>query len=378
MTNACIRLAAALLLAVNVPATQGAAPDGPAGDWRGAPDPGPAAPQKRPQEPNGPVPYLVEEVFIDGPGMIRLAGTVTRPDSTGASPGIVLVAGAGPHDRDGTFLNHRPLLVLADHLTRAGFAVLRFDERGVGDSEGAFASATAEQLAGDIAAGAEFLRLHDGVDPGRVGILAHSEGGRISALAIQAHDAADFLVLLGAPARPGIEELRVQAEQSASPVARLQAAMAEATLQVDGDQEVESYMRHVAEDLLNGLTKGQRARFGGREDMIVDQLVQALGQPQARFSLDYDPRAAVQQASIPVLALYGEKDRQIDAVGSAQAWREVLGDEIETELLAGLNHFFQKAETGAPSEYSRIEQTIAHEALTAIIDWLMAVTGGDR
>lgn len=335
-----------------------------------------AAPRPvRPQEPEDPLPYQAEELFFEGAGATRLGGTLTLPDSSDPVSGVVLVAGAGPHDRDGTFMNHRPLLVLADQLTRAGLAVLRFDERGVGRSEGEFAPATGEQLAEDIAAAVNTLRGHESVDGRQVGIVAHSEGGRISALAVKAHDAADFLVLLGAPARPRIKSLRAQAQQSSNPVIRLQAAMAEATLQVDAGADAEPALRLAAEEMLAGLDTPQRDMFGGREDTLVDQLVQALGQPQARFSLAFNPGAALRQANVPVLALYGEKDRQIDAAGAAQALQEALDESAEVWTLPGLNHFFQQAETGAPSEYSSIEQTLAPQALEKIIDWLKAVTG---
>lgn len=332
-------------------------------------------PPARPQEPVGTLPYGVEEVLFESLGGIQLAGTLTRPDSTGPFPGVVLVAGAGPHDRDGTFMNHRPLLVLADHLTRAGFAVLRFDERGVGESEGEFGPATARQLAGDISSAVQTLRKHESVDPGQVGMIAHSEGGRIGALALDAPGASDFIVLLGAPARPGIEALRAQAEQSPNPIVGLQAAMAEAVIGLDAGTDAEPALERAAEEMLAGLDPEQRAAFGGREETVVDQLVQALGQPQAQFSLKFDPRPALQSAEIPVLALYGDKDRQIDAAGASRAWRDTLGDG-QVETLAGLNHFFQQADTGAPSEYATIEQTIAPAALAKITDWLTSVTGG--
>ncbi len=331
---------------------------------------------ERPQEPTGSLPYRVQEITFEGAGKIHLSGTLTLPDEVGPFPGIVLIAGAGPHDRDGLFMTHRPLLVLADHLTRAGFAVLRFDERGVADSEGEFAPATAEELAADIAAGAKILRRHDDVDSEKVGLLAHSEGGRLSALAIETHDAADFLVLLGAPARPGIEGLRAQAAQSQNPVAQLQAAMAESALNTDAGADIESSMRGAASGVLDDLTKGQRAAFGGNEEVIVNQLAQALSQPQARFSLEFDPRPALKQARLPMLALYGDKDRQIDVAGTIQAWREALGDDIKTTTIANLNHFFQEAGTGAPSEYATIKQTIAPEALERIIGWLTSVNEG--
>jgi len=330
-------------------------------------------PPKRPQEPVEPVPYHAEPIaFADNN---RLAGTLTHPGSTGPFPGVILVAGAGPHDRDGTFMNHRPLLVLADHLTKSGFAVLRFDERGIGGSSGNFASATADELAGDIAAAMEALRAHGPVDGEQVGIIAHSEGGRLGALALDAHGAGDFIVVLGAPALPAIDALRAQATQTTNPVVALQAAMAEIAIRVDPGADAEANLRRAAGELLAGLDEEQRAAFGGNEDAVVNQLVQALGQPQARFSLAFDPRSALQRADVPVLALYGGKDRQIDAAGAARALRESLGERVAVQTLAGLNHFFQRAETGAPSEYAKIEQTIAPVALDAIVGWLEGITG---
>jgi alpha-beta hydrolase superfamily lysophospholipase len=338
--------------------------------------PGHAGPL-RPQEPEGPLPYRSESVAFASAGTM-LAGTLTLPDDVGTYPGVVLVAGAGPQDRDGTFMNHRPMLVLADHLTRAGYAVLRFDERGIGESEGNFATATAAQLAGDIGAAADFLRETNAVADRQVAIVAHSEGGRLSALAIGSDQAADALILLGAPARPGIEGLRSQAARSSSPMAGLQLAVAEAALEVEAGTDLEPALRAAGERFLAGLDADALAAFGGSENAIVTQLVQAFGQPQSQFSLSFDPRPALRSAKIPVLALYGGKDRQMDAVGAAEAWRDALNKHGDIEMLPGLNHFFQEAETGAPSEYATIEQTISPSALKAITGWLGSRSAGDR
>lgn len=323
----------------------------------------------RPQEPKAPLPYRSEAIAFSNAGT-SLAGTLTLPDEPAPFPGIVLVAGAGPHDRDGTFMNHRPLLVLADHLTRAGFAVLRFDERGIGESEGEFAAATAEQLAGDIAAAAQLLRRHQAVSLDQVVIVAHSEGGRLSALASETHDAANGLVFLAAPARPGIIGLRSESAQSSSPILSLQLAIAEAALEADDAADAKMDMRAAGEQALAALEPEQRSAFGEQEDTIVDQLVQAIGQPQARFSLGFDPRPGLKSSGIPVLALYGDKDQQIDASGEARAWRDALGDAADVKMLAGLNHFFQEANTGAATEYASIEQTISPTALIIIVKWL--------
>jgi len=325
----------------------------------------------RPQEPKAPLPYKSEAVTFSNDGAV-LAGTLTLPEEQAPFSGIALVAGAGPHDRNGTFMNHRPLLVLADYLTRAGFAVLRFDERGIGDSSGEYVVATADQLAGDIAAATQVLRRHESVNADQIGIVAHSEGGRISSLAIELHQAADSVVLLGAPARPGIESLRAETTGSSSPISRLQAAMAEAAIGADTGADTETAMRNAAKQSLARFEPEQRAAFGGQEESIVNQLVQALGQPQARFALSFDPRPVLKSANIPVLALFGDKDQQIDAAGEADAWRVALGDHADIRILTGLNHFFQQADTGAPAEYAAIEQTISPTTLEIIASWLQA------
>ena len=183
--------------------------------------------------------------------------------------------------------------------------------------------------------------------------------------------------MLGAPARPGIEGLRAQAARSANPIAGLQATMAEAALQIKPGESADEPLRKAASGFLEALPDEQRAALSGQAQTVVDQLVQGLSQPQARFSLAFDPRSALNDAGIPVLALYGGKDRQIDAGGAEQAWRGALESDATIETLSGLNHFFQEAETGAPSEYTAIEQTIAPQVIKKIVEWL-AATIGDR
>ncbi|MDE2804979.1 MAG: hypothetical protein OXN18_07530 [Gemmatimonadota bacterium] len=92
---------------------------------------------RRPQDPVEPLPYLSEDVSYPNPdGGHTLAGTFTRPESGGPFAAVILISGSGPQDRDEALLGHRPFLVLSDHLTRRGIAVLRFDDRGVGESTG--------------------------------------------------------------------------------------------------------------------------------------------------------------------------------------------------------------------------------------------------
>jgi len=135
----------------------------------------------RPQEPRKPYPYTEEEVKYDNKeAKISLAGTLTLPTGKGPFPVVLLISGSGPQDRDETVFCHRPFLVLADYLTRQGIAVLRVDDRGVRESSGDFSLATSEDFASDVSAGIEYLKTRKEINPEKIGLIGHSEGGIIA------------------------------------------------------------------------------------------------------------------------------------------------------------------------------------------------------
>lgn len=158
---------------------------------------------RRPQQPRPPFPYVVDEVSLsNGEAGIELAGTVTRPRGEGPYPAVVLVSGAGPHDRDGSMSGHKPLLLLADHLARHGIVALRLDDRGVGGSGGDPAAATPADIAGDLVTAVSFLRGTPSVAEGRVGLVAQSQGSLAATLAASESDAGRPLVPSHWPQKP--------------------------------------------------------------------------------------------------------------------------------------------------------------------------------
>jgi len=165
----------------------------------------------RPQEPKQPYPYDEEEVaFENVAATIRLGGTLTRPRGPGPHPAVVLISGSGPQDRDEAIMGHRPFLVLADHLTRQGIAVLRYDDRGVGKSSGSFGTATHDDFVTDALAAVAWLKTREAIDAKHIGLIGHSEGGIVAPLAAvkQPADIA-FIVLLAGVGVP-MEELLVR------------------------------------------------------------------------------------------------------------------------------------------------------------------------
>jgi pimeloyl-ACP methyl ester carboxylesterase len=347
---------------------------------------GPRPPPSRPQEPKPPYPYRVEGVtFPNQSAGIDLAGTMTFPEGAGPFPGVVLVSGSGPQDRDQALMGHKPFHVLADHLTRQGIAVLRFDDRGVGDSGGEFATATSEDFATDAVAATSYLVSRPEVADDQVGVAGHSEGGMIAPMALALSDQIAYIVLLAGPAVSGQDILREQqkliatASGATSQMIDLNARILNAVVEVmtaESDPDVaEPIMREAIRAEIDKLSPEFRAAAGDAlGETLVDQTVTQMNSVWFRFFLGYDPRPALEAVTVPVLALFGEKDLQVPPSQSApemEAAFERAGHSDATVLvLPGLNHLFQEAETGSPSEYAQIEQTMSPTALQAISSWI--------
>ncbi len=347
----------------------------------------PPPPVRRPQTPKPPFPYGVEEArYENEEAEVTITGTLTVPEGEGPFPAALLITGSGPQDRDETLFDHKPFLVLADHLTRRGVCVLRVDDRGVGGTSAGSPDATSEDLAGDVLAGVRFLRGRAEVDPARVGLVGHSEGGLIAPMvAVRAPDEVAYLVLLAGPGVTGEEILLEQAallsraeggdEESIAANRRLQEVLFEV---------LKEHPDASRADLTIRLRKAFAAHEellpeGASADALIAQQVRQLASPWMRFFLTYDPRPTLAAVRCPVLAVNGEKDLQVpsrlnlDAIGAAL--REGGADDVTLLELPSLNHLFQTCETGAFSEYDAIEETFAEAALEEISTWIVARFG---
>lgn len=328
----------------------------------------------RPQTPRFPYPYETRELAFEISGRgARMVGTLTLPREGGPFPALVLLPGAGAHDRDNTFQRHRPFLVIADYLTRRGLAVLRCDDRGVGSSTGSRQGATTEDFAADALAAIEMLRAQPGVDPERIGLLGHSEGGTKAALAAASPDVA-FIVMLGSPGLPG-REYNLQFEESMGRAMGLddaaiaaKRAFQERVLDIILGEKV----RARAEERLGALL---RERDPGMPEARLRAGLQRFLSPWFLYNVRLEPAEILAGIDCPVLALFGGLDMQVPAEGNLEAMREALAaagnPDFQVDELAGLNHFFQSAETGAPDEYGRIEETISPRVLERVADWIL-------
>lgn len=342
---------------------------------------------RRPQEPTKPYPYNAEDVaFKNKKDKLTLAGTFTWPKGKGKHPAVVLISGSGPQNRDEELMGHKPFLVLADYLTRNGYAVLRFDDRGTASSTGDFASATTFDFVNDVHAAVDFLKKRKEVDKSKIGLIGHSEGGIIAPLVTANSNDISFIVLLAGTGIPGHELLLQQqeligrangmSEADLSLVKGVNKEIYDLVLQTDNRDSINAKLTAILRNSFDELPSSIVPKELSKEAFVQMQLAQLLAPWMLSF-IKYDPALVLEKVSIPVLAINGSKDLQVPAKVNLEAIQNALekggNDAVTTKELTGLNHLFQECETGSPNEYAQIEQTISPIALEAIVDWLDSV-----
>lgn len=363
--------------------------------------------RKRPQEPKPPFPYRTEDVKYPNAKAkgVTLAGTLTLPRGNGPFPAVILISGSGPQDRNEELLGHKPFLVLADHLTRRGIAVLRFDDRGVGKSTGNHAKATSADFATDVEAAIDFLKTRAEIDPQRIGLMGHSEGGLIAPMVAVARPDVAFIVLLAGPGLPGDEILRLQSNLIAKKMGSsdkelghnrkfLERAFVLLKEEAD-DAKVLAALKAELAKLMAELPPEERAEalaklrkdHAGKSDEELEKLAREMGEaglprlanPWMRFFISFDPRPTLAKVKCPVLAVNGELDLQVPVDENLQAIEQALraggNPDFTCKKFPGLNHLFQNTKTGLPSEYGTLEETFCPKALEFIGDWIRSKAG---
>jgi len=332
----------------------------------------------RAQNPKPPFPYQspyqsIEVSYQNQAGGVKLAGTLTPPRGGGRFPAAILISGSGAEDRDETILGHKPFLVIADYLSRRGIAVLRVDDRGVGGSTGDAMKATLQDQAGDVLTGVEFLKGRADIDPRRIGVIGHSEGGIIASIAASGSMSISFVVMLGGPGVPGIQVLRLQEDMILRAAGADDAAIAKN--RAAADMMVEAIQSEP--DNQTALAK-IRTRLDEMKSPMPDAAIQAqiamLRAPETQSALAYDPAEALGKLKVPVLALIGSKDVQVPPQQNLPAISAALkaggNKDFTVRELPGLNHLFQRCDKCTIAEYSTIEESFSPVALEIVGDWV--------
>ena len=327
----------------------------------------------RPQNPVKPYPYRAEDVtYSNKAAGNTLAATITIPTGKGPFPAVLLIAGSGPHDRDESLMGHKPFLVLSDYLTRKDIVVLRADKRGIGKSTGTYDTATTADFATDAEAGIAYLRTRSEVDPHKIGLIGHSEGGSIAPMVAASDPGVTFIVLMAGTGVPGdqiiVEQGKLIAEAGGE---------SREKAEQDAEKERETLMLVETEkDPANLETLlGVKLAAEGVPDVQIAAQTKALTTPWVRFFLTYDPATALRKVKCPVLALNGSLDLQVPPAQNLPAIRKALEEggntHFEVDEMPGLNHLFQTAKTGSPAEYADIEETMSPVAMDKIARWIL-------
>ncbi len=341
----------------------------------------------RPQEPLPPYPYnSVDIVFRNEKDNIQLAGTITYPAKKGKYPAVVLISGSGPQDRNEELLGHKPFLVLADYLTRNGYIVLRFDDRGTFKSGGDFKTATSFDFANDVNAAVKFLQSRPDVDVKNIGLIGHSEGGIIAPIVAASNKKIKFIVMLAGTSVNG-SQIMIDQEKLIGKVngmsddinktvainTKIYRIISNTTDKDKLKEQLTSYLLEKASEFPAGsIPEGTDVN-----KFIEMQVAQIISPWMLNFST-YDPLPTLTKLKCATLALFGEKDLQVSPALNIPPLKEMLrtnkNKKFEIIEVKGVNHLFQECTTGSPSEYAQIEQTISPEVLKIITEWILKTT----
>jgi hypothetical protein len=341
---------------------------------------------KRPQQPKGPFPYDVENVtFTNANQSISFGGTLTFPKGKGPFPAVVLITGSGQEDRDETIFGHKPFWVIADHLSRNGFAVLRVDDRGVGETTGAIG--TSADYAQDVLVALAYLKTRKEVNKKKIGLIGHSEGGMIAPLvASQSKDVA-FIVSLAGLGVSGKEILLRQSddilqksgtnEAYRKNVHSLNETLYNVVERLPMEGDIKDSLQLAFEHWLKAQPDAVLGQMGYKSEQgrkAVTGQFNAMSSTWYRYFVKYDPQPILSKTTIPVLALNGSKDLQVASTPNLTGFEKGLtaagNKNFKILELPGLNHLFQTCQKCTTIEYGLLEETFSPNALKIMTDWL--------
>jgi uncharacterized protein len=342
---------------------------------------------KRPQEPKKPYPYYSEDVTFENKNAnISLAGTLTLPMKEGVFPAVILISGSGPQNRDEELLGHKPFLVISDYLTRNGIAVLRFDDRGVGQSKGIFKTATSADNASDVEAAMAYLKNRKEIK--QIGLMGHSEGGLIAPIVAANNKNVAFIVMLAGTGIRGDKLLLLQeelisrangtSEKEIETTKKANTKIFEMIVKSENDEQLKNEMTKYLLEFLKENPTPDKPKDMKDEDFVATQIKQ-ITTPWMKYFMKYDPVSNLVLVKCPVLAINGEKDLQVPAQENLSAIESSLkksgNKDVTIKMYPNLNHLFQESKTGSPAEYPTIEQTFSPVVMEDFTNWIKGRTG---
>jgi pimeloyl-ACP methyl ester carboxylesterase len=304
-----------------------------------------------------------EQVRFSANGFV-LVGTLSKPAGTLPKgtrlPAVVLVSGGLDVDRDETIAGVPVFGQLASGLADAGFMVVRYDKRGVGQSGGRNESVTLNDYVEDLRAVVKGLRSRKDVDPKRVAAAGYSEGGAVAMTAARRDEDIAALMLLAAPGVTGAE---LVVEQQARALSKLSISDAEKQERIDFQKKLI-----------------QAALSGRGWDNVPPGVRRQAETPWFQTFLAWNPAKIMPDVKQPVLVVTGSLDREIAPDNArkletaARARKKEAGKAVQLTELPGLNHLFVKAATGEVDEYRSLpDKTVSNELSAAVAAWLKGI-----
>ncbi len=297
-----------------------------------------------------------EPVHIAANGF-SLAGTLSKPVDAGAKPlpAVILVSGSGPNDRDELAFNIPVLGQVAGAIADAGFVVLRYDKRGVGQSGGRVESATIPDYVEDLRAAVKFLADRKDVDSKHIAVIGHSEGGWVALLAA---DKDKHIAAVGLLATPGVSGADLILAQQAHLLDRMKLTDAERQEKIDTQKKL------------------QAAIVSGKGlDQFPPAIRKQADNAEFQSILTIDPAKVLPGVHQPILIVQGSLDTQVDPSNADKldeiAHKRKNGTPPTVVKVPGVNHLLVPAKTGEVDEYSTLPEKHVSPAVTgAIVDWL--------
>ena len=341
-------------------------------------------PLVRPQEPKPPYPYISEDITFENKSeRITLAGTLTMPATGSNFTAVILISGSGQQDRNEEMLGHKPFLVIADYLTRNGIAVLRYDDRGTAQSTGNFHTANLLDFAVDAESAIAYLKTRKEINPLKIGLMGHSEGGEVAPMVTVLTNDVDFIVILAGSGIRGYSLALLQQElllrtsgASEDEIAKALKISSEVINMIAkamkplSQKKITDFIKTNLKDEIAGIIPE-----GMTEDDFIKMVAKRYSSPYMQYLLNYDPAPVLERVKCPVLAVTGSMDLQVPPKENLTAISAALkkggNHNVTVKEYPGLNHLFQKCTTGSMDEYAIIEETFSPEVLNDITEWII-------
>ncbi|MBN1633570.1 MAG: alpha/beta hydrolase [Ignavibacteria bacterium] len=341
------------------------------------------------------LPYTSEEISFNNADNY-FAGTLTLPDYKGRHPAVILITGSGAQDRDENIFGFKIFKIIADHFTRNGFAVLRYDDRNTGKSKGTpVDSSTTEDFAEDVSCAVDFLKTRNDINPLNIGLLGHSEGGIVAPIVAAKRNDIAFIVLMAGTAVPGkdviieqtkkIKQTSGDSDEEINSTLELLNDAIKCNETDSGWEELETKLKNTIEKGYNELSDEEKSKIDNKEEFIntnAKGFIHSFNSPWMKYFLFFNPQTIIEKVNSPVLALFGGLDLQVLESQNLEPMRNALSGTGKIDYIIKTfekaNHLFQEAETGNPSEYSSLKKEFIPGFLEYITEWMLKYVSPSR